>query len=164
MIFKTERLLARRLQLTDLDAFHEMQSNPNVLRHVPGEPKDRAGNAQELAELIHKYDEPDNDFWIWAIEQKSDNDFVGTCAIVATEEGEMEIGYRFLERFWGRGYGKEIVDGLLEYGVERFGRLVAYVGKENIASVKILDASAMEFVREYYNAAEKCMDRYYQIG
>ena len=39
MIFETERLLVRKLVLDDLEAFHEMQSNDNVMQFVDGETK-----------------------------------------------------------------------------------------------------------------------------
>ena len=39
MIFETERLIIRKLNLEDLDAFHKLESNANVLKYATGEVK-----------------------------------------------------------------------------------------------------------------------------
>ena len=44
MIFETERLLIRNLKLSDLNAFHEMESNPKVVTDLhDGESKIQYG-------------------------------------------------------------------------------------------------------------------------
>ncbi|MDA9311954.1 GNAT family N-acetyltransferase, partial [Polaribacter sp.] len=82
MIFETERLQVRKLILEDLDSFHKMQSNPNVMRYADGEVNTLAAHSMELSALISKYTLPKNDFWIYAIERKEDRFFVGTLALV----------------------------------------------------------------------------------
>tara|TARA_R100000789_G_scaffold82602_1_gene78025 strand:+ start:171 stop:338 length:168 start_codon:yes stop_codon:yes gene_type:complete len=39
MIFETQRLIVRKLIFSDLNAFHEMQSNLDVMRFADGEVK-----------------------------------------------------------------------------------------------------------------------------
>ena len=114
MIFETERLLIRKLVLDDLYAFHELESNPLVLKYATGEPKVFNDNRKELIGLISKYKQPENDFWIYAIERKSDKSFIGTVALVKDDLDD-EIGYRFLEEFWKLGYGSEVCVGLISY-------------------------------------------------
>lgn len=138
-IFKTENLLVRKLTIDDVEAFHEMQSNPLVMQYATGNVKSFSEHKKELKELIEKYDLVDNDFWIYAIEHKLDNHFVGTCALVKDGE-EDEIGYRFLQKYWGKGFGTEICIGLIDYCKKNgFKRLIGYVVDVNIASTKILE-------------------------
>ncbi len=139
MIFETKRLQVRRLQITDLKSFYELESNPNVLQYATGEPKNLKESEEDLLQLIKRYDNPDNDFWIYAIERKEDNVFVGTVALIKDEEGNDEIGYRFIERFWGNGYATEICEGLIDYcksiGMKK---IIGCVVDVNVASAKIL--------------------------
>ncbi|MEM8736788.1 MAG: GNAT family N-acetyltransferase, partial [Planctomycetota bacterium] len=94
--------------------------------------------------------------------QKSDKQFVGTCAIVPSD-GQQEIGYRFLRRFFGNGFGQEVCDGLIDYGIngQSLSELIAYVDVRNVASVKILDRSQLAFVREIQDE-DGVVDRFYR--
>lgn len=139
MIFETKNLLVRKLKLTDIDGFFKLESNPKVLQFALGNPKNFEECKTELSELISKYDVIDNDFWIYAIERKSDNQFIGTLALVKDGKDD-EIGYRFIEDFWGKGYGFEICGGLIPYckaiGMKK---IIGYVVDKNIASAKIIE-------------------------
>lgn len=146
MIFETGRLIVRKLKNEDFEPFHEMQSNPNVMRFVRGKPMTYEENKKELPDLIGKYDKPTNDFWIYAIERKKDSEFIGTIAFVKNDEGEDEIGYRFLEKYWRNGYAKEILNGMIVYARNiGFTKLIACVAPENIASEKIIKSSGFKF-------------------
>ncbi|MDG2220857.1 MAG: GNAT family N-acetyltransferase [Rubripirellula sp.] len=149
MIFETARLLVRNLVDADFDAFHEMQSDIEVMRYTTGSGFDEAENRQQLSDCIRHYAEPGNDFWVWAVVRKTDQQFVGTCAIVPNGENA-EIGYRFLRKFFGNGYGRETCNGLIEHGihVQKLREIIAYADIENIASIKILDQSVLSFVEE----------------
>ncbi len=146
IVFETPRCIVRLLQMNDLEPFHEMQSNPKVMRFVRGEGMTREENEKELPELIQKYSLENNDFWIYAIESKTDKTFIGTCALVKDDEGDDELGYRFLEKYWKLGYGLEICQGLIMYCKSiRMNNLVGYVADENIASMKILEKCGFTF-------------------
>lgn len=149
MIFETERLLIRKLVLSDLDAFHEMESNPKVLQFATGNIKTLEENSKELKELIKKYKTPKNDFWIYAIERKLDKKFVGTVALVK-DNNDDEIGYRFLEKYWNLGYGFEVCKGLITY-VQKQGlkTIIAYVVDKNSASVKIIEKLNFKIVKQF---------------
>ncbi len=147
ILFETDRCFVTYLQMSDLEPFHEMQSNTNVMQFVRGKAMTREENEKELPELIEKYSKADNDFWIFAIRRKEDKEFLGTCALVKDENNEDEIGYRFLEKHWGFGFGLEICKGLIQY-CKKIGmkKIVGYVADDNVASVKILKASGFTFV------------------
>jgi RimJ/RimL family protein N-acetyltransferase len=150
MIFETSRLCIRKLRIDDFRAFHEMQSNSNVMQYVRGAPMTLKKNNEELPKLIDFYSKPHNDFWIYAIERKLDATFVGTVAIVKDEDHNDEIGYRFLEQYWGFGYGFEVVEGLVHY-CKKIGlsKIIACVVIKNIASIKIIEKLGFEFVGDF---------------
>lgn len=162
MVFETTRLFVRNLKSSDFDAFHEMQSDDEVMRYTTGKGFDEAENRRQLNSCIACYAKPDNDFWVWAIVQKSDQQFVGTCAIVPNEN-RPEIGYRFLRKFFGKGYGQEICDALIEYGInnQRLPEIIAYADVQNVASTKILDRSRLSFIEEIRNE-DGVTDRFYR--
>ncbi len=165
MLFQTERLLIRQLNETDFPAFHEMESNPDVLKYTGSPLKTKEEIAENLKELIRKYEDPKNDFWIWAVVHKESNAFLGTCAIIEDlPPFGREIGYRFLERHWGKGYAGETMIGLVDYAfnVLSFEKIYADVDVLNTPSVKILEKH-MHFHSEYFVPEENCTDRKYTL-
>ena len=149
MIFETERLLIRKLKSSDLNEFHKLESNPNVLKYADGEVKSYLENEKELKGLIAKYTQRGNDFWIYAIERKFDSQFVGTLALVKDNLDD-EIGYRFLEKYWGNGYGFEVCKATIVY-CKQLGlkKIVGYVVDKNIASAKILEKLNFKVVKKF---------------
>ncbi len=147
MIFETERLFVRKLVLTDFEPFHEMQSNRNVMRFVRAKSMTFEENKKDLKDVIEKYDKANNDFWIYAIDRKSDGVFVGTVAFVKDGDDD-EIGYRFLEKYWSNGYGTEIMDGVIVYAQKiKLPSLIAYVSPDNIGSEKIIKNTNFKFMK-----------------
>ena len=161
MIFETERLIVRKLVLDDLQPFHEMQSNPKVMQYVTGDVKSLEAHETELKELISKYNLLNNNFWIYAIDRKSDGEFIGTCAIV---DEVNELGYRFLEKYWGFGYGKEVCNGLIDYCKKIGLKLItAYVVDENIASAKIIESHNFTVVKKFVSDDLKLPETKYEL-
>ncbi|AUC14305.1 hypothetical protein BTO06_03730 [Tenacibaculum sp. SZ-18] len=150
MIFETERLVIRKLLMKDLESFFELESNPKVLQYATGDVKTLSECENELQKLINKYDKSINDFWIYAIVIKENSRFIGTVALVKDEEGNDEIGYRFIERYWGNGYATEACGGLINYCQEiGIKKLIGNVVKENKASEKILLKYGFQKIKEF---------------
>ena len=125
--------------MSDIRPYHEMQSNPKVMQYVTGEVQTEKEHLIELERLIGFYDREDNDFWIYAIERKLDNEFVGTVAFIKDNEGDDEIGYRFLEKYWSLGYGYDLCKASVVYCKSiDMQKLIGYVINLNVASAKIL--------------------------
>ena len=163
IIFETERLLVRKLLMSDLKSFHAMQSNPKVMQYVTGEVKSIDKHKKELSELIEKYDKKNNSFWIYAAEEKLTKSFVGTCALIKDGDDD-ELGYRFLEEYWGLGYGLELCKGLIGYCKELgFPKLIGYVVDINIASSKILAKCDFKIVEKGLDPNLKIPDTKYEL-
>ena len=166
MFFETERLFVRELNMSDIPAFVEMQSNVNVMRYITGSPKTKGESIKELERITHSYRKINRDFLIMAVTRKDDIRFIGTCGIIKNSDGEFEIGYRFIEAYWGHGYGKEIVCGLVEFAFQalNLNQIVAYVNKDNYPSVRILESSGFDFIREYRESETEDLAVYYKIS
>lgn len=166
MFFETEKLIARELNMSDLPAFVEMQSNINVMRYITGIPKTKGESIKELVKIVHSYRKTNRDFLIMAVARKDAIKFIGTCAIIKNSNGEFEIGYRFIEEYWGNGYGKEIACGLVEFAFQalNLNQIVAYVNKDNYPSIRILESSSFDFIREYRESETGNLGVYYKIS
>jgi len=134
MIFETKRLRVRKLKLSDIEAFHKMQSDIEVMRYVTGQVATYDESVEKLKSWIDMYTTKISE-WPFAIEIKENNKFIGICGIIE----ENEIGFRLIKENWGLGYGTEILDGVIMYS-RNLGliKLIAEVIIENESSYKIL--------------------------
>ena len=162
MIFETARLTIRRLNLGDKDAFMEMQLNPNVMLYTGGVESEEK-NIASLKDCISKYEIPEEPFFVWAIIEKSSSNLIGTAALIHSKPNDIEIGIRFLEKYWGNGFGMEICPALIRHAEKTFSfeKIVAWVDSRNKGSFKILDRSILDFQYIFYNKEDKCVDYYY---
>ncbi len=136
-IFETERLLIRTLIKDDADDYFDMMSNPNVMNPIPRNVMTRGESDSHLNNLVNTV----SDTTAWAIEIKSEKNFIGLCAFLINNENENEIGYRLREKYWKKGFGTEVTTGLLKYGFEqmKMNKITADVDIRNLNSVKILE-------------------------
>ena len=165
MVFETTRLRVDQLGSADLSDFHELQGDAEVMRYTTGQAMTLSENQADLTKVINCYEDPDNQFWVWAVRHKEDGAFIGTCALIKHGEKDGEIGYRLLRRYWKKGFGSEIVTGLVEYAVTLgiYANLVAYVARDNQASVRILEKSCLNFEKEFKNHEFNWWERYYKL-
>lgn len=162
IIFETNRLQTRPLGPGDLPALHAMQSRETVMRYTSGKAQNYEESKAELERIIGAYEEPGNDFWVWAVVQKHNGVFAGTCALYRNEEAEWEIGYRFDEPCWGKGYATEVCTALIAYaGNLDCQPLVAYVYDAHVASARVLEKAGMVLEKRFLNEKMGCMDRKY---
>jgi ribosomal-protein-alanine N-acetyltransferase len=73
---------------------------------------------------------------------KENQEIIGSCGFArphGTEE--IELGYLFAGKFWGKGFATEATEACLHYGFERlkFNEVIAITDLENAASQKVLE-------------------------
>ena len=64
-------------------------------------------------------------------------------------EGEVEIGWTFLERaFWGGAYNRELKSLMIQHALRFVHRVVFIVGEKNLRSQRALEKIGAKFLRE----------------
>lgn len=115
VIVETERLILRQFEERDIPTIFLLNSNPEVLTYIPGAPMTSIAQAEDIFTevILASYDE--YGYGRWAVENKQDNKVIGFCGPkYITEFDEVEIGYRYLPEYWGKGYGSEAGSAALE--------------------------------------------------
>jgi len=139
-IIETDRLLLREFILDDSEKFYQLNLNPNVIKYT--------GNAafksiEEAKSFLENYnDYKTNGYGRWAVINKESNEFIGWCGLKYGElENETDIGFRFFEEEWHKGYATESAASCLKYGFEvlKLNRIIGRAMKENTASIKVLE-------------------------
>lgn len=165
MIFETGRIKTKYLNLDDLKDLNDLQQDYAVMRYITGKPMPEEEIADTLKRDMEQYESDTPWITVMGIVLKDSGEFLGTIALYLGEEQHWEIGYRILPKYWGMGYAKELVHGLLNY-VKTEGKLTSVYGtavRENIASIRVMEGTEMQFVREYYLEEENVFLREYMI-
>jgi [ribosomal protein S5]-alanine N-acetyltransferase len=150
IIIETERLLLRTFTLYDAPLIYELNLDPDVILYT-GDPIRDLHHAQQVLEQTILPQYALYNLGRWAVHTRPDLEFIGWCGLKARpERSEIDLGYRFMKKFWGKGYATEAAFACLEYGFEKLHlkRIVGRAMPQNIASLRVLENCGMQYVGE----------------
>ena len=103
-VMDTGRLLLRRFTTDDLDAFYQLGSRPEIIRHAQAVPLASREQALEFMKAAPFHDYATYGYGRFACVWKATGEVIGFSGIKYVPEIEdTELGYRFLPEYWGRG-------------------------------------------------------------
>lgn len=146
-IIETDRLYLREIHVDITQDMFVLHSDEIVQRYT-GEPT--ISTVEEMQEAILKRVGNYGKFGYgrWATFLKDEMKFVGWAGLAYLPEfDEIDIGYRFLPQFWGKGIATEACTAILDYGFNtlQLERIVAIAMKENLASIRVMQKIGMQF-------------------
>ena len=150
IILQTPRLILRQFTLEDTGLLLALNSNPEVLKYLHEPLLETEEQALHIINtiILPQYK---NNLGRWAIHIKSSNEFIGWCGLkYLAELNEIDLGYRLMQPFWGKGYAFEAAKHTLDYGFNQL-HLKTIVGRahiENTASLKILEKTGMQYFKD----------------
>ena len=152
MIFGTQRLEVEQLSIDNLNDFHRIYGDREIMKKIPTSVFSLEESKAELLAIIEAYGIVKHRLRVWGVFLRHNNSMIGVCASIGVSEQSREIGYRIMKEYWRQGFAKELVDGLINYlrqdsSIEF---LTAEVDKYNIASIRILEKN-MTFLKESYD-------------
>ena len=147
-IGETERLILRNWRPDDRAIFLQHLNSPAVMRWL--------GGVQSIDAYTAAFDRLDGyarDFGhtFWIVERRDDGQVLGFCGLKrvnspgAKNPGDMEVGWRFRESAWGKGYAKEAAIASLDLAFGRFGapHVVAFTVAGNSGSWGLMERLGM---------------------
>jgi RimJ/RimL family protein N-acetyltransferase len=140
-VIDTGRLVLRRFEPDDLDAFYELGSRPEIIRYAQSAPLASREAAREFMRASPFHDYATYGYGRFACVWKQTGAVIGFSGIKFVPEiDDNELGYRFLPEYWGRGLATEAGQASIEFARSVLGlkRLVALVHPENGASARVL--------------------------
>jgi RimJ/RimL family protein N-acetyltransferase len=147
--FATDRLIARKLDESDLDDLVRLHLDADVSRFLGGVRSPEV-TAAYLAANIRHWDE--HGFGLWTF-RRPDGAFVGRAGLRRIElEGlpELEIAYALVRDAWGRGLASEIAQALVEVWRAHMAEpgLIGIASKGNSVSERVLLKTGFSFDRD----------------
>lgn len=148
-IFQSERLLFRKFTEDDAGLLITLNSDPAVTRYVHEAPTTAANATSILQDVII----PQYGLKLgrWAVHLKYTYEFIGWAGLkYLPSTGVVDLGYRFMTPFWGKGYATEAAKTCISYGFThlQLDRIIAQAHIDNTASLKVIQKCGMKFMRE----------------
>ncbi|PIF71783.1 GNAT family N-acetyltransferase [Flavobacterium sp. 2] len=158
---ETERLLLREVIISDVDGMFELDSNPNVHIYIGNKP---VTTIEQSAAYIENLQQQYKDFGTgrWAVILKETNEFLGWSGIkfitdeINNHKNFYEIGYRFIEKHWGKGYATEAGKAFIDYAFNdlKADAVYAYADAGNENSRKTLEKLGLRYVNSFEHEEE----------
>ncbi len=152
-ILETERLYLRQFTLEDAALLYEMHQDPAITKYT-GDPTpwDSLERVEQILKdtILPQYK---NKIGRWAVHLKESDAFIGWCGLKDIG-GEVDLGYRYIQQYWGNGFATEAAKAVLEYGINiGLKNIIGRAAVENAASVIVLKKIGLTF-KEYYKEGE----------
>ncbi len=155
-ILETERLFLRKINNQDIDDLFEMDADPEVHKFIENKPvKSKEQIAAIVAMLNKQYEE--NGIARWAVIEKQTNECIGWAGLRYFRESLnhhkdfYELGYRFKQKHWGKGYATESSKAIIEYGFKNLDihSIFAITHPENANSINVLKKLGFKFIEVF---------------
>jgi len=149
-IMETGRMILRRFILDDAPFILELLNDPSFLRFIGDKGVRNLEDAKGyiLNGPMVSYEK--FGFGLWLVELKVTGESLGMCGLLKRDTlPDVDIGFAFLPRFWGREYAVEAAAAVRDYGRDVGGlrRLVAITDPANKGSIRVLEKIGLHFER-----------------
>lgn len=145
----TSRLIIRPFRLEDLEDFHAVFGDPQVMRYIPsGTSADLAASQARLERIIAMQEA--SGLSLWAVEERASGRVIGDCGLFLVEgKGpDVEVAYHFAQSVWGKGYASEAAQACVRYGFDvlHLPKIVGIINPGNAASGRVLEKAGLKRV------------------
>lgn len=146
-MLETSRLFIRPAVMEDAYNLFTLNSDPEVVRYTGDASFTSMMDAQNIIKerMIAQFDKHKMSRFMVFLK---DDTFIGWSGLkYFPETNEVDLGYRFMKRFWGQGYATESSKVWLKYGFETLNlpKIIAKAMPENTASIKVMQKLGMTF-------------------
>lgn len=160
---ETERLIVRDYVEEDIEGFHELFTNEEVMLLMPEIKTSCLDESKKyLYEAIVESKYEDRRKFFFAITQRDTGRYIGEIGystIIDCDEGRVvNLGYFIFPQYWGRGLVTEAVRAVMSYAFRETDVIKVESGclKANIGSVRVMEKAGMtregELLKHmYYN-------------
>ena len=151
LFIETERLLIRPFKMEDIEPSYKMNLDAEVSRYTgDGGVVSKKEIERRIIENVFG-DYQKHGFGRLAVELKGENKFIGFTGLKYLEDmNEVDLGYRFMKKYWGKGIATESAQACVNLGFNTLGlkRIIAMVLPENKGSIRVLEKLNFEYEGE----------------
>ena len=147
-VLETNRLTLRWLNVGDANFILQLLNEPSWIQYI-GQKNVRSledAKAYIQGGPVAMYTQ--YGFGLFLVELQNPQVSIGLCGLLKRESLEdVDLGFAFLPKYWGKGYAMESASAVLTYGKikHKLTRIVAITLNNNHSSIKLLNKLGFEF-------------------
>jgi [ribosomal protein S5]-alanine N-acetyltransferase len=151
---ETDRLILREIVASDANDMFLLDSDPLVNKYLGNKPVKSLAESSAIIEFIRKQYQ-DNGIGRWAVILKQTNAFIGWSGLKLEdgirEDNYYDLGYRFIPKYWEKGYATEAAIASLDYGFNtlKYNEICAAAEIDNIGSNKVIQKLGMSWIETF---------------
>jgi RimJ/RimL family protein N-acetyltransferase len=149
---ETSRLILRSFTLDDIEAAYAMNLDQEVSKYTGD------GGVVSKEEIERRIKEDvlgdyqKHGYGRMAVGINGGPDFIGFCGLKYLEDmRKVDLGYRFMSDYWGKGYATESCNAVLRMGFDqlKLNEIIAMVLPKNKASIRVLEKLNFDFSHSF---------------
>jgi len=143
---ETQRLVLKPMTEADATDLYTLNIDPEVIRYTGDGPFKSVEEALDFIrgyDVFEKYGRGRFSTFI-----KGTGEYIGWCGLAyLSKKNEFDIGYRFMKKYWGKGYATESASACLRDGFTRLRleKIIASAMKENVASINVFKKLGLKY-------------------
>ncbi|NRD75585.1 GNAT family N-acetyltransferase [Shewanella sp. VB17] len=160
----TSRLSFRLLTAEDAELFFELDQDPDVMRYLTGgKLTSRADIADIFIPSMEAYRNESKGWGLWGVFLSNNTEFIGWVLVRPMaffsdkpEFDNLELGWRFKQSSWGKGFASEATQHIKEQLSEdsAINAFSATALADNLASISVMKNLGMSHIKNYRHHAE----------
>lgn len=164
MIIETERLYLREFTVNDGQLLVDLNTNPEVIKYL----HEATPTYAEAVKIIEEIILPQYQLYNhgrWAVHLQNTHEFIGWCGLkYVKERNEIDLGYRFFQQHWGKGFATEAAKAAIVYGFNQLNlqEIIAMAHVENVGSQNVITKCGMQFYGEDF--IDNCPVKRYKLA
>ncbi len=156
IIENTERLSIALMDETDAQLMWELDQDPEVMRYING---GKISSMEDIEQVMiprmKTYRDPEKGWGLYKVYITDSNEFIGWILVRPmdffndnTQWDNLELGWRFKQSSWGKGYGTEAAKAVMDalHQQKGYKRFAALALEGNEGSMNIMKKLGMRFV------------------
>lgn len=175
-IEKSARLSYRLMDENDAEHLFQLDQDPLVMKYISnGEVSSREQINDVFIPRMKAYRNVDKGWGLWQINLKENNEYLGWILVRPMyffsdnpEFDNLELGWRFFQSSWGKGYASEAAQHLMNAFAKNknYRAFSAIADEENLGSIGVMKKIGMSYLKTYRHIDPlfECDVAYYQIA
>jgi [ribosomal protein S5]-alanine N-acetyltransferase len=148
MLIETPRLSIRHLGSGDEPFILELLNQPSFIHNIGDRGVRTLDDATEYIRKGPAASYEKFGFGLFHVAIRESETPIGICGLLKRDTlDDVDIGFAYLERYWGQGYALEAAQAVMDFGWNTAGlkRIVAITAAHNEASMRLLRKLGMKF-------------------
>jgi RimJ/RimL family protein N-acetyltransferase len=156
-VVETDRLILRWLGAGDAAFILQLLNEPSWIKYIGDKGVKTLEDAENYIRKGPREMYERRGYGLYLVETRARGESIGICGLIKREAlDDVDLGFAFLPRYWGKRYAFEAATAAIAYGKGVWGlaRIVAITSPDNHPSVGLLTRLGFRFERRVRLSAE----------